>query len=144
MTVLSAFVALAGPVMAAQKQGQPKASTQGSLLDDEMLARFQAEHGCDDSAMTRAVQTTLDIEILSVLAAKHAQSRDMLDKGQQAATDMNRAAQAAADKGCPAIARKWWIYVIENFIGNGYAAMRQRAQIGIDDLRVAGQGKPAQ
>ena len=45
--------------------------------------------------------------------------------------------------GCAAKARETYLFVIETFIGIGYSAMRQRAQIGIDDLRASSQARPS-
>lgn len=39
--------------------------------------------------------------------------------------------------GCREDARKMYDYVIRVFVGGAYAGLRQRAQIGIDDLRAA-------
>ena len=44
-------------------------------------------------------------------------------------------ADSAKDHGCKDVARSLYDAVIQIFIGGGYAALRDRARIGIDDLR---------
>lgn len=44
-------------------------------------------------------------------------------------------ADAARQQGCKSAARHLYDAVIAIYVGEGYAALRQRAQIGIDDLR---------
>lgn len=44
-------------------------------------------------------------------------------------------ADAARLRGCKHVARGLYDAVIASYIGGAYAALRQRAQIGIDDLR---------
>ncbi len=60
---------------------------------------------------------------------------DAFAKATRSVSDFNRVAQIAADKGCIKIARKLWLFVVDNYVGSRYAAYRQRAQIGIDDIR---------
>ena len=45
------------------------------------------------------------------------------------------AADAAASYGCPDLAKAIYQNVIRTYVGSGYAAYRQRAEIGLDDLR---------
>ncbi len=47
------------------------------------------------------------------------------------------AADVAAIQGCPAIAHDLYHLVINTYTGGAYAAYRQRAEIGLDDLRAA-------
>ena len=107
------------------------------LLSDDMLDRYRAEPGCSGK-LHDAVLTMLEVGDLAAIGARHVRAPDMLQKGQIAAAAYNRTAQVAADKGCPVVARTLWLTVIEQYVGSGYAAMWQRAQIGIDDLRAAG------
>ena len=53
-----------------------------------------------------------------------------------------RLADVLADRHCLVEARQFYISVIEQFQGASYAAIRQRAQIGIDDLRAARPKRP--
>jgi hypothetical protein len=46
-------------------------------------------------------------------------------------------ADAAAGHGCPGVARDLYNTVIQTFVGWGFAAYRQRAEIGPADLRAA-------
>jgi hypothetical protein len=46
-------------------------------------------------------------------------------------------ADGAAAHGCPEVARALYLTVIETYIGVGYAALRQRAEIGLAELREA-------
>jgi hypothetical protein len=48
---------------------------------------------------------------------------------------MLEVADAARDHGCKDAARRLYDAVIGTYTGSAYAALRQRAQIGIDDLR---------
>jgi len=50
---------------------------------------------------------------------------------------LNRLAGAAMAKGCREVARDTYLSVITEYTGTAYAALRQRAQIGLDDLRAA-------
>jgi hypothetical protein len=43
-------------------------------------------------------------------------------------------ADASRERGCAIMARRLYDAVIATYIGTAYAALRQRAQIGIDDL----------
>jgi hypothetical protein len=58
-----------------------------------------------------------------------------LDMQQRIARSMLKMAEAAAAKHCNKTARQTYLEVIDTFTGSGYTAERQRAQIGIDDLR---------
>jgi len=60
---------------------------------------------------------------------------DDLSLRQQGAGWVLDVADGAADHGCPDLARKLYRHVIETYIGWGYAAHRQRAEIGLADLR---------
>ena len=62
-------------------------------------------------------------------------SIDDLSARQQGADWVLDVADGAADHGCPDLARKLYRHVIETYIGWGYAAHRQRAEIGLADLR---------
>ena len=46
-------------------------------------------------------------------------------------------ADAAAAHGCPDVAHGIYDWVIGGFVGEGYAAYRQRAEIGLANLRAA-------
>jgi hypothetical protein len=58
-----------------------------------------------------------------------------LDMLQQTAGWILDVADGASEHGCPDTARKLYGCVIETYIGLGYAAHRQRAEIGLADLR---------
>jgi hypothetical protein len=60
---------------------------------------------------------------------------DDLSGRQQGAGWVLDVADGAADHSCPDLARKLYRHVIEAYIGWGYAAHRQRAEIGLADLR---------
>ena len=141
LTILLPFSGLQS--VAAEKtkgsQGQaqkPTADIGPRPIGHELLEDYRAEPGCENRYFD-ALRNSLAIDDLGVRARIYARRPDALEYGQQAAINYNQAAQVAADKGCPAIARGLWLSVIEQFTGSGYAAQRQRAQIGIDDLRSA-------
>ena len=140
-TLLLAFSALALAAAPSSSKNQPQPAPSGPLLDDGTLQRYRAEPGCSGK-MHNLVQLFLNIGDVYAEAGNIARKPDALQRGQSAAMGYNKAAQAAADKGCPDAARRWWLTVIETYVGTGYAAMRQRAQIGIDDLRAASQRRP--
>ena len=48
-------------------------------------------------------------------------------------------ADAAASHGCPEIAKTTYQDVIRTYVGSGYAAQRQRAEIALADLRAKSQ-----
>ena len=58
-----------------------------------------------------------------------------LSDGQNVASEFNELAAVEEKLGCRELAKQTYLKVIETYIGSGYEAMRQRAQIGIDDLR---------
>jgi hypothetical protein len=71
-----------------------------------------------------------------IIMAKYvAGELDDLESRQLAAGWLLDVGDAAAEHGCPEEARMTYQFVIKVFIGEGYAAHRQRAQIGLDDLR---------
>ena len=60
-----------------------------------------------------------------------------LEVAQQAASTINDLADKQARRGCTEIAHSLYMRVIDTFVGSAYAAQRQHAQIGLDDLRAA-------
>jgi hypothetical protein len=60
-----------------------------------------------------------------------------LNLRQRVAHIMIELAEDADAKGCVKTARKTYLAIIDTFTGSAYEAVRQRAQIGIDDLRAA-------
>lgn len=69
------------------------------------------------------------------LASGIGRIRPRVSEGLQLGTAVLAVADEAKKAGCREAARALYDIVIEVFIGSGYAALRQRAQIGIDDLR---------
>jgi hypothetical protein len=53
----------------------------------------------------------------------------------QSGTWLLEVADAARVHGCKNVARGLYDTVIATFVGSGYSALRERARIGIDDLR---------
>jgi len=100
----------------------------------EPLEAFQAEkaRNCKSANLKTAFQRAVG---LSEGVAKN----DKLGLSQRLATAIGLAdvADAAKRKGCAEQARALYDLIVEVYVGSGYAGVRQRAQIGIDDLRAA-------
>jgi hypothetical protein len=73
--------------------------------------------------------------VAAFLGASSGQMGADLDMLQQTAGWILDVADGASEHGCPDTARKLYRYVIETYIGLGYTAHRQRAEIGLADLR---------
>jgi hypothetical protein len=123
-----------GPL--ANSPGKASAVGLRLFISAEQLAEYRKDPDCEGETY-RVLGLALEVEDISFDAALYARKPDALEKGQLVASDYNRVAQAAADKGCRALARSLFLKVMETYVGSGYAAMRQRAQIGIEDLRDA-------
>jgi hypothetical protein len=93
---------------------------------DKFLAGPQGDCQAEslDKALTIARRAEADANDLSTL--------------QRTASWFLDAADAAASHGCPDRAKAIYHYVIATYIGSGYAAHRQRAEIGLADLRALG------
>jgi hypothetical protein len=98
-------------------------------IADTSMANFEAETptNCQSPHLTKA----LDVAERSGSIASTLRSR------QDAAEMMLDVADRAQKKGCLDVADQTHRQVIANYIGSGYAAYRQRAEIGIADIRAA-------
>ena len=137
-------------------------SPTSSTYDDPMLARmrrdsdaYQFEFGAITQRITNSSQAFRSANgcerrhLLEVLGAidelerlpSRAGGLSSYNRGLNAAavrempSELNRMATAAADRRCYDLARTIYLKVIELFPEAWAAAPRQRAQIGIDDLR---------
>ena len=70
----------------------------------------------------------------AVATAMQPEYANMLDAG-AAVLDV---ADGAKKKGCARDARELYDFVLRNFSGLGYAELRERATVGIKDLRAHG------
>jgi len=93
----------------------------------DLLDAFLAEPrgNCSSASLEAAAASAVYVGIAS----------DDLSLRQQGAGWVLDVADGAADHGCPDFARKLYRHVIEVYIGLGYTAHRQRAEIGLADLR---------
>ncbi len=89
----------------------------------------EASPSCASPNLTRAQSSVL--AAIDVFAAENHGPDVATDAG----TWMLTVADAARDHGCKQVARRLYDTVIATYTGSAYAALRQRAQIGIDDLR---------
>ena len=84
---------------------------------------------CDSSNLKKA-------ESMALLTSSLLNPREHgFDTVLQSGTWILEVGDAAKSRGCKTDARKMYDAVISTYVGSGYAALRQRAQIGIDDLR---------
>ncbi len=97
------------------------------------LAEFVAEPpgSCRSSNLRRAV---VAVDEYSGFATR----RNTLKYLAESAGLILDLADAAADRDCPEFARALYRAVITTYIGTGYVAHRQRAEIGLVDLRARG------
>jgi hypothetical protein len=83
---------------------------------------------CDSPHLARASdEVTAAFEAAAVMTYRNA-----IDEVAALTLDV---ADAAADKGCPAQARLLYRHVVRTFVGTAYAAYRQRAEIGLAEIR---------
>jgi hypothetical protein len=148
-TLFAIFVALASATSYAQ---QPRKSVEETGRDlqaaraktreatdallkfiREPLDAFRKEKPpkCDSPNLRKAMSVSVDL--FEELSKKLAKSAGILAPQLGAATvDIG---DAARDANCPKQARIVYDFVIEGYTDSNYAAMRQRAEIGINDLR---------
>ena len=136
-----AFVVAGSPAPAVGRPKSELSDIKEYVVSDDELTKFRAEPGCSGPQFD-AVQEALLIGSIHSMTDRRTHSPDAFTNSQAVAQAINKAAQVATDKGCTDIARRWWLNVIEHYVGSGYAAMRQRAQVGIDDLRANSQRYP--
>lgn len=107
------------------------AERQWSSWTNMKLADFrqEAEGSCDSSNLAQAERGARNVARYSV---------PTLENQQLAASLLLDVADAAAEKGCLEYARGLYRGVIREYIGTGYAAHRQRAEVGLGDLRAQG------
>lgn len=122
-------------------------SWEGPIDVQPMIDRFASAAGCDrkDFGVLKVIldSTELHGEVhLDYLESKSRPSAKDYDDISWTVTELqatvaeyNALAYAAQKKGCLDMARETYVEVIERFIGEGFTAMRQRAQVGIDDIR---------
>jgi hypothetical protein len=93
---------------------------------------FLAEKGtdCTSPRLKEAVQKVTDTAVAMASTMKPEYGA-MLEAG-AAVLDV---ADGAKRKGCARNARELYDFVLKNFAGLGYAALRERATVGIKDLQ---------
>jgi hypothetical protein len=98
------------------------------------LRRFAAEpdSACDSGALAAAERAALTAATAAAIDSGE------LDTIAATAGLLLDVADAAADRGCADVARSLYQTVIAGYTGRTYAAQRQRAEIGLNDLGAAG------
>jgi len=96
---------------------------------------FLAEKGagCASPKLKEAVSKVMETTV-AVASTMKPEYGAMLEAG-AAVLDV---ADGAKRKGCTRNARELYDFVLRNFAGIGYAALRERATVGIKDLRAHG------
>lgn len=96
----------------------------------EPLARWQREAppSCSSPTLKEARATVL------TAAGMLTPEQSGLDAVIEGGSWILEVADAVREHGCKEVARNLYDAVIATYIGGAYAALRQRAQIGIDDL----------
>lgn len=117
------------------------AITQASLKNAKMLAKL-LEPGakaidCKDDQFFIPFGLYPDVEAREAAIEMRVFRSDEIEDMQLAAADYNNVASAFLRVECPDRARDVYLLVIDKFVGEAYAAARQRARIGIDDIREA-------
>jgi len=127
----------------------PPKQVQGRAAPRDTLADLQARKAASERRMYDLTHNPLDAFLAGPRGDCKSKSlgeaaasamyvgiaTDDLSLRQQGAGWVLDVADGAADHGCPDLARKLYRHVIETYIGWGYAAHRQRAEIGLADLR---------
>ncbi len=107
-----------------------------ALLRAEILHSASSLSECDSAELRSFEERISVIEFIGngVIAVER---RFTLRVNSNIASTHNELGSYAFRRGCLEDARRIFLYVIEIYVGSGYAAIRQRAQIGIDDVRAA-------
>jgi hypothetical protein len=98
----------------------------------EPLRRFQREQptDCNSQNLKLAVLSAREVESVA-----DQRSETLVEYNQDSADLDLEIADVALSAGCLDTAENMYRHVIERYIGFVYAAYRQRAQIGIEDVR---------
>jgi hypothetical protein len=99
-------------------------------ITEQELAMFKREPlgSCQSPHLARASQVSSEDALAKAAGA--------YDNALYESAELTlEVADAAAGAACPEQARSLYREVIRTFIGSGYAAYRQRAEIGLEDLR---------
>jgi hypothetical protein len=147
---VAAATTCSGQVLAGKAANEPPKPSQPSQpLYVQLIDKFSAKPGCDRDIFNLAksvinvevviAQTKLDtLRIKSESRSRYIEDIPYaIEAVQVAVSEFNDLAYAAQKKGCLTMARDLYLEVIERFIGSSFEAMRQRAQIGLDDIREA-------
>jgi len=102
-----------------------------SLLSDETLARYRSGQWCRDGRAYDEIVAMLRAEAGAARSARFLQHADATPLGLRIATDYDRAAQVAAARNCPEQARQFWTYLLDDYQGPEFAALRARAEAGL-------------
>lgn len=132
--VVAALLVAAG-ASGAPREPKPAGDSTRTTME-ELLDKFRAAPGCD-TGLIGTIKLLIEVSDVIARGAQAARQRDAVEMSQWPARYQNRVAQAAADKGCSDLARELYLDVIDRYTGTAYAAMRERARIGIDDLRAS-------
>lgn len=155
--VVALAVALAASVAQADNHGDPPGPGWSMLpggvwsynadLAERQLAIARSAQEVSDALLRYATEGATDCGSEALLAARRSAEAVAVAAGRGGDLDGNAAAagllldvaDAAADSGCAGFARPIYRFVVATYTGWGYAAHRQRAEIGL--ARATGRGR---
>lgn len=105
-----------------------------SLLTESMLTRYRGERTCDAGPGYSQIRVSLRAEATAARSARYLQHEDAPEQEQRIAADYDRAARAAAARGCPGVASTFWHYILEDYTGPAHEAIRRRAETALRNL----------
>src|SRR5689334_21091385 len=106
--------------------GAARAAEPPSLLSEDMLSRFRQDATCEGRAYV-SIRDALHMESEAAQSAARRQFSDAGPLAARSAADYDRAATAAAARGCAAIARALWSTILAEYEGPAHSAIRARA-----------------
>jgi hypothetical protein len=121
-----------------ERQAQFSADLEWTKLSDtalpEVVEAYRLDRQCDGAAYTAAR------EKIAYFSRQHYSADDLMAQlisatYVHAAKSLTDLGEIAAQKHCAAVARKTLLDVISVYTGSNYVAIRQRAQVLLDDLR---------
>ncbi len=122
------------------------------MMNTEHLKAYAAEKDCtgieyEHTKLFAEVDNVGASAQIDLFTSRAGRDPDYISRavatGQTMAIIYNGLGQIALAKGCPAQAREWYLKTIEGFTGAAYAAQRERAKIGLDDVRAYKPPTPA-
>jgi hypothetical protein len=137
-------LAACAPAGTSYPSARARADESGRQLDDlfaehrgkldAALAAYAVAPACADPAFNEAMAEALLLEV-GIETDQPSLLQRMRDNRDYAGMSLNQLGEDAVKKKCRNEARKAFLTVIETLTGNSYASIRQRAQIGLDDVR---------